>query len=1037
MMSQKLTIVAISLLLLIFNCGAGSAVENEFKYSSNENKQVFTKQVNPVEDFGRIPLYFIPNKGQADASAQFYAKASNYTLWVTKEGLVFDKIRKNESGNTAFPRVKSDIKNHSEADPYWNAKEGSIETVTKARVKGNTGCQYERNVSRLSFIGANENPKISAGEATDYRVNYFMGNDKRNWRTDIETSASIIYENLYENIDFKVYGLEKQIEYDWIVRPGADPNKILFEYRNVKSIKIAEDGNLVVHTAFGDLVHKKPAGYQIIRGERVEVNVEFKKSSNRSYGFKVSEYNKDYPLIIDPLIVDYSTYLGGLSGQIGRGIAVDSSGSAYVAGYTSSSDFPMLNQYQGDQGTTDAFVTKLTPAGNGLAYSTYLGGGDQDYGYAIAVDSSGSAYVTGCTISSDFPMLNQYQGDQGATDAFVTKLTPSGNGLAYSTYLGGSGNDYGNAIAVDSSGSAYVTGYTSSANFPTLNQYQGSLAGVIDAFVTKLTPAGNMLAYSTYIGGSGNDYGNAIAVDSSGSAYVAGETLSADFPTVNQYQGSLAGTTDAFVTKLAPAGNTLAYSTYLGGGGGDYGHAIAVDSSGSAYVTGYTSSANFPTLNQYQGSLAGTTDAFVTKLTHAGNSLVYSTYLGGGGQDNGNAIAVDSSGSAYVTGETLSADFPTVNQYQGPQGNYDVFVTKITPAGNSLYYSTYLGGNSMDNVRRIAVDSSGSAYVTGETYSSDFPTVNQYQGSLAGAYDVFVTKLTWQNPNTEPTAVITADRFGGIAPLMIAFDGSGSYDRDGRVVDWMWNFGDGTTGTGEQITHEYTSPGTYNVTLSVRDNDGEWSRPAQETVLVLNDTESLICVIEIIPNSFKANGKATGIIVATLYQKSQDDSGSADLLLTNIGLKFSPAKGSLSGDMLFENSSGKYSMILVSGEPGTDTVSAILDGFTLASSNVVYTWPQPPLNLNVVMKEDRGLFKGVYYSYLYWSANTSDIYAPALYKIYRSTNGSAFENIGTTNASTFEYVDSNVAAGKNYTYAVSTVDVDGDESALSAPVNAY
>ena len=1032
-MFHRFTIIITGALLLMLNHSAGSAVEYDLNYSSNENKQVFTKQVNPVKDFGKIPLYFVPNKGQTDPSAQFYAKAANYTLWVTKGGLVFDKIREKESGDDTFSHVKSDVKNHSEAGSYRDAKKESIETVSEISANRNSGYRYERNVSRLLFIGANKNPKISAGEVTDYRVNYFIGNDKSKWRTDIETSASIIYENLYENIDLKVYGLEKQIEYDWIVRPGADPNKILFKYQNVKSTKITEEGNLVVQTGFGDLVHKKPAGYQMIRGERVEVNIEFKKSNDGSYCFRVSEYNKDYALIIDPLIVDYSTYLGGSDNDYCYAITVDSSGSAYVTGGTNSLNFPTLNQYQGTMaGFYDLFVTKFTPSGNALVYSTYLGGLQEDYGNGIAVDSSGAAYVGGETASSNFPVTpGAFQTTIGGFfDAFVFKLNPAGNSLAYSTYLGGLQLEYCFGIDIDLSGSAYVTGETASLNFPvTPGAFQTSLAGGAgrDTFITKLNPTGTALAYSTYLGGSGNDDGYGIAVVS-GSAYVSGTTSSADFPTVNRFQG-YQGSYDVFVTKLNPTGTALAYSTYLGGTASDYCYGIAVDSSGSAYVTGHTTSTDFPTVNRYQGP-QGDSDVFITKLRPAGNTLAYSTYLGGSDTDSGRAIAVDSSGSVYVTGQTYSLDFPTVNQYQGPQGDYDAFVTMLTSSGNGLVYSTYLGGTVTDYAPGVAVDSSGSAYVTGRTYSSDFPTVNQYQGYQGNA-DAYVTKLTWQSTNTVPTAVITADRFGGIAPVTIDFDGSGSYDRDGRVMEWLWNFGDGATGTGEQISHEYASPGTYNVTLSVRDNDDEWSRLAQETVLVVNGVDSLICIIEIIPDSFKANGKATGIIIATLYQKAQDDSGSNSPILMNIGLKFSPIKGSLSGDMLFENSSGKYSMILVSGEPGTDTVSAVLDGYTLASADVEYTWPQPPLNLKAEKRENRGLFLGEYYVNLTWTANTADIYIPAQYKVYRSVDGGGWQLLATLAADSSNYTDTGVEAGHNYRYSVATVDASGDESTMA------
>jgi hypothetical protein len=445
----------------------------------------------------------------------------------------------------------------------------------------------------------------------------------------------------------------------------------------------------------------------------------------------------------------------------------------------------------------DVFVTKLTHSGSGLVYSTYLGGSGFDEGRGIAVDSSGDAYVTGGTASSDFPTKNPTAGacvgTCGTTAsngvAFVTKLTPSGNGLVYSTYLGGSGFDEGFGIAVDSSGDAYVTGVTDSSDFPTKNPTAGACvgtcgtAGNIDAFVTKLTPSGNGLVYSTYLGGSGFDEGLGIAVDSSGDAYVTGVTGSSDFPTKNPTAGACVGTCgttasngNAFVTKLTPSGSGLVYSTYLGGSGGDEAFGIAVDSSGDAYVTGHTFSSDFPTKNPTAGACVGTCAttasngvAFVTKLTPSGNGLVYSTYLGGSGGDVGGGIAVDSSGDAYVTGVTTSSDFPTKNPTAGAcvgtcgtGTNADAFVTVLNPPGSVLVFSTYLGGSGDEGglheqigfinfdfagFGAIAVDASLSAYVTGITNSNNFATKNPTPGACVGTCgtgtnsDAFVTKF--------------------------------------------------------------------------------------------------------------------------------------------------------------------------------------------------------------------------------------------------------------------------------------------------------
>ncbi|MBN2135138.1 MAG: SBBP repeat-containing protein, partial [Acidobacteria bacterium] len=312
------------------------------------------------KNYGKTPLYFIGNEGQVNSRAKFYAKAHGYTLWMTQNGLVFDKTRK----------IKTD-KDPDESGHHLLIKRHRHEQASS----------FERNVSRMIFIGTNKDLKITAGEATDYRVNYFKGNDRSKWITDIETSKSVRYENLYSGIDLKVYGIEKQIEYDWFVHRGADPADINFKYENVKSIEVSSDGNLIISTNFGSLIHKKPVSYQVIDGRKIYVTVDFKKLGDNSYGFTVPEYNTEYDLVIDPLILEYSTYLGGSGNDEGYGIAVDSSGAAYITGYTDSSDFPTLNRYQGYQGIDDAFVTKLSSNGSSLEYSTYLGGSDTDEGY--------------------------------------------------------------------------------------------------------------------------------------------------------------------------------------------------------------------------------------------------------------------------------------------------------------------------------------------------------------------------------------------------------------------------------------------------------------------------------------------------------------------------------------------------------------------------------------------------------------------------------------------------------------------------------
>jgi hypothetical protein len=577
--------------------------------------------------------------------------------------------------------------------------------------------------------------------------NYFLGNDPKKWHTDVPNYARVEAKGVYRGIDLAYYGNQRKLEYDFIVAPGADPGQVQLAWEGADSLRVNQEGDLVIATRLGDMVQKKPQVYQEVGGKQVEVATRYQVLPDQRVKFELARYDRKRELRIDPVVLLYSTYLGGSGEDQSRGIAVDTAGSAYVTGFTRSSDFPTQSAYQGTRtGEYDVFVTKLSPAGDALVYSTYLGGSDDESGIGIAVDGAGSAYITGSTESTDFPTQSPYQATlQGSSDVFVTKLGPSGNALAYSTYLGGGSLESGVAIAVDGAGAAYVTGHTESTNFPTQSPCQATRQGGGDAFVTKLTPAGSALAYSTYLGGGSIDEaGSGIAVDGAGSAYVTGYTSSTNFPTHSAYQATKQGGRDAFVTKLTPSGNALAYSTYLGGSGDDWGGGIAVDGAGSAYVTGTTGSTNFPTQSPFQATLqGGYYDVFVTKLTPAGNALAYSTYLGGSGYDGAVGIAVDAAGSAYVAGNTNSADFPTQSPYQATNqgGMYDAFVTKLSPAGNAPAYSTYLGGTDEEMSYGIAVDGAGAAYITGLTWSADFPTQSPFQGALQGVDDVFVTKL--------------------------------------------------------------------------------------------------------------------------------------------------------------------------------------------------------------------------------------------------------------------------------------------------------
>jgi len=658
-----------------------------------------------IDSYGRLPLFFIRNDGQADGDVRFYERGAGHAAFFTGRGVLLSLMR-----------------------------------GRKARVV------------RLSFDGARKDAKIMAEGRLDTRVNFFRGKDPAGWRTDVPVYRKVVYRGVYRDIDIRFYGNNQRVEHDVVVRAGGDPDLVRFSYEGVKNIRVTDSGDLEVALEDGALVEERPRIYQEIDGRRVEVGgryrvIESGTGGRATYGFVVGSYDRKRDLIIDP-ILDYSTYLGGAASDFGRDIAVDSTGAVYLTGWTMSTNFPTVTPVQGVYGggllTGDAFITKINPAGTAVVYSTYLGGTNDEEGLSITVDANGAAYVAGVTESFNFPVFNALQGvfGGGTKDAFLVKLSPAGNALVYSTYLGGTGNDKAKGIAVDASKSVYLTGWTSSLNFPVLTPVQPALAGLKDAFVTKIGPGGGAILYSTYIGGTNVDGGRDIAVNSAGEAYVTGHTWSFNFPLKNPIQGVFGGIKDVVVFKLNATGNALVFSTFLGGSATEKSKGIALNSNGAIYITGWTTSPDFPVLNPLQGALNGVQDAFIVKLAPPGRRIIYSTYFGGSDSDSGRDIAVDSADNVLVAGHTWSLDFPLVHPLQAAFGGLrDAFVIKVDPTGKTVIYSTYLGGSGDDTARGIGVDKSGLVYVGGGTTSINFPVRSPIQGTNAGQNDVFVARL--------------------------------------------------------------------------------------------------------------------------------------------------------------------------------------------------------------------------------------------------------------------------------------------------------
>jgi hypothetical protein len=700
-----------------------------------------------LSGYEKLPLSFVTNSGQTDRRVKFLSRGTGLSLFLTEDEAVVVLKRS--------PRAIA-------------TRQGR-----RARSTSNPG----EPVVRMQLVGGNPTARVAGANELPGKANYFIGNDSSKWRTNVPTYAKVRYEDVYPGIDLVYHGNHGQLEYDFVVSPGADPGAIGLRFQADGKLKLDGNGDMLLPVE--GVRFQKPRLFQESDGVRTQIEGRYDLVAGNTVHFLVGDYDRCRPLIIDPVLF-YSTYLGGSMSDNAAGIAVDAFQNTYVIGTTDSPDFPTANAIipvfpstQGPPfGNASVFIAKINRSGSALVFSTYLGGSAIDLGYGIAVDPAGNVYAAGQARSFDFPTFHPIQAQRSAccspgsgSSAFITKLNPTGSAFIYSTYLGGFGEDFATAIATDATGNAYITGFADSpllegcpsCSFPTtpgvLQPNLGGPIGTTNAFVTKINPDGSALVFSTYLGGSGGfNQGNAIALDPAGNVYVTGNAASSDFPTANAVQPMQKstntiseGTHNAFVSKINPTGTAFIYSTYLGGSTNEFGNGISADRDGNAYVTGQTFSTDFPTVKPLQSTLSGGSDAFLTKIIPSGSAIAYSTFLGGSADDGASGVAVDALGDPYIAGFTGSTDFPTLDSPQPDFGGgpNDAFVAQLNPTGSALVYSTYLGGSGDDNGSAIALDPLGNVHVAGTTTSTNFPTLHALQHGLggAGATNAFVAKI--------------------------------------------------------------------------------------------------------------------------------------------------------------------------------------------------------------------------------------------------------------------------------------------------------
>jgi hypothetical protein len=947
-------------------------------------------QIN--RSYGNLPLSFEANQGQTDKSVRFVSRGSGYSLFLTDSTAVLALTRHGSANAAPNKDMASGLK------PVSASKSETVDII------------------RMELAGASPKLHVEGADQLPGTANYFIGSDPAKWHSGLPTYAKVRYTGVYQGVDLVYYGNQRQLEYDFVVAPGADPKQIRLRFRGSQKLSLNSDGDLTISANDGQVAFQKPVIYQVQDGQRHRVSGRFVMLANHSVGFQMGRYDRHRELVVDPKLV-YSSYLGGSGGGFANyygdtayALAIDAEGNAYVTGSTYSGDFPTSTDAaqptnkERANGAPTAFVTKINADATAIVYSTYLGGtgggypGQGEYGDAIAVNTAGEAFVTGGTFASNFPVTPgaYQQKNKGAaldnSNAFVTKLNSAGTSLLYSSYLGGSGRYTGNAtsggefgtgIAVDTEGDAYVAGRTWSTDFPTSSgALQPKIGGATyTGFVTEFNPAGSTFVYSTYLGGSSEDFISGLAIDASKNVYLVGTTYSSNFPVT---KGALQPTNRAaainesnlFVTSIDSQGTKLRYSTYLGGTGffkvdvgqfGDSGNGVAVDAEGNAYVVGTVYSSNFPLsecalqkTNRATPNLVPTVS--ISKINDSGTALLYSTYLGGtgfpgafleqSGGDSANAIAVDPDGNAYVTGQALSTNFPiTSDAFQSSNigakasDNYNAFITKINSAGSAIVYSTYLGGKGSlhgggDYGNGIQVDADGNAYIAGNAGSNDFPvTKGVFQptnrGSYSGNYDnnAFVAEFALGLGTALPatTLTITSSDLEAKAGTDVSFAasvGTVCGEATGTVTFTV----DGAAGSPVKLNAEgeatfstsKLTPGKHTVSASYAgDDDNSPSASSTLTESIYGSPATIKAVSGSAQKAVYGSHFAEPLLVL-VTDKNGDPVPSATVTFSGSGLKFSAATATTSAN-------GEASVSVTAVAAGSLTAQATVAGVTTSA----------------------------------------------------------------------------------------------------------